>query len=161
MYVTRPMSEMLGNQYFLARKYDLAIETFKKVLIKEPENNKVLCKLVICYTQTGKIQKALEIFTSLLKEDIDIIINRDPIKDDCPCPEIVYELEAQVAENQDSLDFFLVSGMLWLYCDLNKSLQYFKRAQDLAKNDTNLKYIIMKLTSQLEEENVGRVQSSL
>jgi len=45
------MSEMLGNQYFLARTFDKALVQFEEVIKKEPENEKVKKKLIICYCE--------------------------------------------------------------------------------------------------------------
>ena len=52
------MSEMLGNQYFLARTFDKALMQFERVIDKEPENEKVKKKLIICYCEVGKVEKA-------------------------------------------------------------------------------------------------------
>ena len=68
------MSEMLGNQYFLARKYSLAAEQLEKALFNDPGSKGIRRKLVVCYTQTGDIDKALQLFLSLIKEDIDFVI---------------------------------------------------------------------------------------
>ena len=58
----------------------------------DPLNKPVRKKLVICYLQIGEIQKALNIFYNLITEDIDCIINTDPVSDDCPCPDLVKAL---------------------------------------------------------------------
>ncbi|NIV98549.1 tetratricopeptide repeat protein, partial [Candidatus Saccharibacteria bacterium] len=125
------MHEMLGNQLFLVRNYTRAAETLEKALRKKPKDKAIRRKLIVCYTQIGEVKKALQLFMSLANEDIDFIINIDPIEDDCPCPEIVYDMEAQLDQNQNSVDFQLNLGMLWLFCDIHKSIAYFKQAQKL------------------------------
>ena len=79
-------SEMLGNQYFLARNYESAAKNLQYALNIDPLNKAVRKKLVICYSQTGEIQKALNVFYNLIEEDIDYLINTDIVSDDCPCP---------------------------------------------------------------------------
>jgi len=148
-----PMSEMLANQYFLARRYALACEAYEKVLKKHPRNNMVRRKLIICYTQIGEIQKALKIFKSCLDDDIDCIVKIDPIAEDCPCPELVGELETKLMKNLNSVDFHLMLGMLWLYCNIDKSLEYFKKALQLEPENVDIKNIIFKLISyQMKEQ---------
>ena len=145
------MSEMLGNQYFLARKYDLARTELQASLLKEAKNKGIRRKLIICYTQTGEIERAMEIFLSLIKEDVDFIINTDPIDDDCPCPELVFDMEKEIPNNKNSKNFALTLGMLWLYCDLKKSIQYFKDARKLESKDSTIKSILIFLNSRLDQ----------
>lgn len=141
------MYEMLANQYFLARKYARACDAYEKVLAKRPEDKFIRRKLIICYTQIGEIKKAADVFISCLEDDIECIIQIDPIAEDCPCPELVTELEKKLVNNLNSLDFHLMLGMLWLYCDANISLDYFFKAQRLAPENAVVKYIILLITS--------------
>jgi len=78
------MSEMLGNQYFMARNYFAALSELEKVFEKNPTNKSLKRKLIICYTQTNDLEKALILFNELVEEDIEFIIEADAIKDDCP-----------------------------------------------------------------------------
>ena len=118
------MSEMLGNQYFLSRKFCEAINELEETLRKYPTNKSAKKKLIICYVKTGKIFTALELFEEFISEDVDFIINTDPILDDCPCPEIIYEIENTVAY-QDEKEKAVALGILWLYCDLDSSINHF------------------------------------
>lgn len=125
------MSEMLANQYFLTRSYEKSIPLLRQVLEREPENTKCLKKLIICYTQVGDVISAKEIFLTVLRRDPYIIIDTDPAEDDCPCPGIVQQMEHQNAFAQNADVHFLILGMLYLYCDLKKSLMYFKKSLDI------------------------------
>lgn len=154
------MSEMLGNQYFLSRRYALALKELEKALSKDPENKKIQRKLIICYTQVGEVKKAIIHFLALIKKDIRFILDVDPISEDCPCPELVYKSQNKDEVNPESLDYCLIHGMLWLFCDLKKSLTYFKKAQEIDKNNSDIKFVIIKLTSQLEKENELLVRGS-
>ncbi|GJQ61699.1 MAG: hypothetical protein SCALA702_07520 [Melioribacteraceae bacterium] len=135
------MSEMLGNQYFMARKYELAEPVLESCLRKYPDNKSIKKKLIVCYTQTGKIEQALPTFLSLIKDDIEFIINTDPIDDDCPCPELIYDLENSDNSKDELMFEYEKLGILWLYCDVNKSFFYFKKAVSLMPDKTVLKSI--------------------
>ena len=141
------MSEMLGNQFFLARNYAAAAEQLEEALTNDPLNKPMRKKIIICLNEIGEIRKAVEHFISLIKEDADCIINTDPVADDCPCPELVYEAEKFLHNNQESVDFTLRLGMLWLYCDVEESMHYFQKANKLSPHDGDIKAILTLLKS--------------
>ena len=132
------MSEMLGNQYFMVRNYRAAKNEFELALKKNPLQNNLKKKLIVCYTQTGKVKQAINMFNELISENIGIIIDTDPIKDDCPCPELVEQIEKLKDTHTNSLDYHLILGIVWLYCDVNKSLEYFLKAKQLEASDNNI-----------------------
>ena len=84
---------MLGNQYFMARNYIGAASAFQDVLKEDPANTNARKKLIISLTQIGKYTQAIDQFSNFIGDNIDSIINTDPVKDDCPCPELVHNLE--------------------------------------------------------------------
>ena len=143
------MCEMLGNQYFLARKYSLAANELGKALLKNPTNKAIRRKLIICEIQKDNISKALDLFVSLVEEDVSYIIDVDPIMDDCPCSELVYDLEEQFDNNQSSLNHLLKLAMIWLYCDVNKSLYYLNFCLSIDSDNNIVRKIINHLTSYL------------
>jgi pentatricopeptide repeat protein len=147
------MDEMLGNHYFLARNYPRAADLLEKALRSDPKNKGIRRKLIICFAQTGQINKALSVFLSLIKEDIDFVINTDPVDDDCPCPELVFEMENGQVDNYQSLDSTLVLGMLWLYCNFHKSLEYFSQAAKMDTNHKMIKSILALLDVRLQKDN--------
>ncbi len=136
------MSEMLGNQYFLARNFTGAAKELEEALQYDPGNKGIRRKLIICLNEIGEIRRAFSYFISLVKDDADFIINTDPVDDDCPCPELVYEAERHLQNNDSSVDFLLRLGMLWLYCDPRESMRYFRQALSLAPNDGEIKTIL-------------------
>jgi len=146
------MFEMLGNQFFMVRNYARAAEMLERALWKDAKNKAIQRKLIVCYTQIGKVNKALEVFLSLIKEDIDFIINTDPVDDDCPCPELVFEMENKRDQNESSLDFHLILGMLWLYCDLDQSIKYFQKALAIAPHNAQIKSILSILKARKHRE---------
>lgn len=136
------MSEMLGNQYFLGRDYARAAAELNEALKSDSSSKGIRRKLIICFTQIGDIGKALDIFISLIKEDIEFVINTDPISDDCPCPELVFDMEQKLENSKNSIDFNLVLGMLWLYCNVDKSLYYFNRVLQIDSDFSKVKIIL-------------------
>ena len=149
------MDEMLGNHYFLSRNYGRAAELLEKALRDDPKSKPIRRKLIICFAQTGHVDKALTVFISLIKEDIDFVINTDPIDDDCPCPELVFDMEHGNSNLQSSLDSILVLGMLWLYCNLHKSHEYFTKASNVDNTNKMIKSILALLDVGLQKENAS------
>ncbi|MBK8943950.1 MAG: hypothetical protein IPM32_01645 [Ignavibacteriae bacterium] len=145
------MNEMLGNQYFMARNYLGAANAFQTVLKDEPDNINATKKLIISLTQIGKFSKAFELFAEFINKNIDNILSTDPIKDDCPCAELVNNLENKSKYGSESLTIFETLGILWLYCDINNSIDYFEKASALAPNDTKLNSVLMILKKKLRE----------
>ena len=53
------MNEMLGNQFFLTRRFKDATTNFEKALVLNPTNDDVKKKLIICYIQQNELKLAL------------------------------------------------------------------------------------------------------
>jgi tetratricopeptide (TPR) repeat protein len=137
------MSEMLGNRYFLARKFDRAIPELEKAVQDSLEDHKIKKKLIICYVQVGQIERALRIFWELIQKDPFIIINTDPYYDDCHCTTLVVQWENIINYKNDGIRMeYVALGILYLYCDVQKSITYFEQALEIMDNDTQLKKIL-------------------
>ena len=145
------MNEMLGNQYFMARNYLRAANVFQEVLKEDPSNVNARKKLIIAFTQIGKYSQAVELFTNFISKNIDKIIETDPIKDDCPCPELVHNLEHLTTHGSESFTTYETLGILWLYCDINKSIEYFRKALSLKPKDEKVNGILILLNKKLSD----------
>lgn len=143
------MSEMLANHYFQRREYLLAAEHLEEELIQSPLNKKVKKKLIISYTQVGQIEKALSIFVQLIKEDIKFITCTDQFKEDCPCPDLIYEYENNRIFLENDYRHLLTLGILWLYCDIHRSYNYMMEAQEL-KSSSQLTEAINTISKEIE-----------
>ncbi len=141
------MSEMLGNRYFIARQYHKAAEQLEEALNNSAEPLKLKKKLIICYIETGQVEKALRLFSNLLTVDPTIIINTDPYHEDCPCPELVIGWEKTSDEEKMTANELESLAMLYLYCDIEKSLYYFKKALPKTKDKAIISSIIKKISS--------------
>jgi len=147
------MSEMLGNHYFLAKRYSDAYAELEAELRNESANRKSISKkLIICYLQTDQFEKAFEMFHSIVTKNITLITDTDPEKDGCPCPEIINENLPKLKYNND-LEFNLKMGILWLYCDINESLEYFEKATTQNQHSEKTNNIISVLKSHLVKIN--------
>jgi tetratricopeptide (TPR) repeat protein len=146
-------SEMLGNKYFLARNYEGAAANFQYTLKTDPINKSVRKKLIICYTQIGQIQKAFESFYKLVKEDINFIIETDLVADDCPCVELTDKYGNILPYENESYDLKLMLGMLWLYCNAEKSFDFFKRIIVENPGDSRIKEIASLIEGKIKPTN--------
>lgn len=144
---------MLGNKYFLARNYQNAAMNFQDTLKSNPVNKAVRKKIIICYSQVGQIQKAFENFYILVKEDIDFIINTDIVADDCPCPELTAKYDKILPYENESFDLKLMLAMLWLYCDTQKSLDYFNGILAENPTDSRIKEITYLIEKKINPNN--------
>lgn len=138
---------MLGNQYFMTRNYYGAQKELEEVLLKYPDNNLVKKKVIVCYTQTGKVGEAFHYFLELVKENIDLIVKTDPIRDDCPCPELIEKLNSIGNNIADEYNSNLIMGILWLYCDVKKSAQYFNKLKELDSQNLQIDFVLTALNN--------------
>jgi len=121
------MHEMLGNHHFLLRDYVLALAHYEAVLSQGKSSIPVRKRAIVCYIQTRQVDEALPLFADLIAEDIGCIIGRDNEQEGCPCPEIIQEYESRMTGIPSQHDL-IAMGMLWLYCEPHKSLEWFERA---------------------------------
>jgi len=128
------MSEMLANHYFMIRNFNNAIELYERVVEKNGPTKSIQKKMIICYVKTNQIDKAAEEFSKLVENDVGFIINTDLVNDDCPCSELIYELENDFI-NLSSSERELALGIIWLYCDKNKSVEFLKEYLSKKPND--------------------------
>ena len=63
-----------------------------------------------------------------------IIVDTDPYHDDCPCYEIIPEWEESIKRGELPQGYYESLAMLYLYCNKEQSISYFK------KSLTNTKY---------------------
>jgi tetratricopeptide (TPR) repeat protein len=148
------MHEMLGNHHFLLKDYVLALAHYEAVLSEEKASTAVRKRAIVCYIQTHQVDEALPLFADLIAEDIRCIIGHDNEKEGCPCPEIIQEYESRMTGSPSQNDLTAM-GMLWLYCEPNKSLQWFDRA---LQQDPNNPYLSSIFTT-LANANISSAQS--
>lgn len=121
------MSEMLANHYFQNRKFITAASLLEKAL-KNSNDDTLKKKLIICYAQTGRISEAFNLFRSLIQTNIKIILDTNTAEEDCPCHDLIFQMENSFYSIDLDFTSLLQLGMLWLYCDKETSLNYFRSA---------------------------------
>jgi tetratricopeptide (TPR) repeat protein len=147
------MSEMLANQYFLARRFEKAQPLFEELLAHATASFRVKKKLIICYTQTGELEKAENLFLQVLREDPHLIIGTDPQSEDCPCPELTEQLERELKTKPPTVAQCNQLGMLYLCCELATSLHYFRLSLQMKSEQPRIIEIVDILTK-LQEVKV-------
>lgn len=135
----------------MARNYSAAQKEFEEVLSKYPQNRSAKKKLIVCYTQTGKVREAFNYFKEFVEKDIEFIVKTDPIKDDCPCPELIDKLEPKINDVVDSFDYNLIMGIIWLYCDINHSNHYFSKLKELDPGNTDVELVLSSIQNYLQQ----------
>jgi tetratricopeptide (TPR) repeat protein len=128
---------MLGHHHFLLRDYISALSHYEAVISQRNASKSVRKRAIVCYIQTRQVEEALELFASLVAEDIDCIIGHDNEQEGCPCPEIIQEYESRM-DDRPSRNDMTALGMLWLYCEPQRSLQWFDGA---LRNDPGNTYL--------------------
>lgn len=136
------MCEMLANHYFLVHNFPSAKSIYNSIWEKEPNNKVIVKKLIICCIATGEYKKALDLFLPLIRTDIDLILSTDSNSDDCPCPQLINQIEKEEKLFESNIDKLTALGMLWLYCNPSESLNYFRKVSDLAPEDERYSKIL-------------------
>jgi len=136
------MSEMLGNQYFLARNFANALIQFEKILTQEPHNNSVQKKLIICYCEVGNVKAGLELFERVIQSNIELIAETDIVGEDCPCPELVDRMKWYEEVASNSFDYHCILGILNLYCNTSDSISYFEKAAQMEPENKQIARIL-------------------
>lgn len=133
----------------MIRNYEKAIHTYESVVSRNGTTKSIRKKMIICYIRTSKIEKALAEFCKLVEEDIMFLTNTDLKAEDCPCAEIISEIENDEIHYEET-EKHLAMGILWIYCDLKISLQYFDDYMMKNQNNSELNnaYQIIKAYSQ-------------
>lgn len=147
------MSEMLGNHYFQVRNFMLAEHTYEKLSPNQLSDFKILKKLIICYTQTYKLDKALKTFNLLIEKDINTNIYSNLRDEDCPCDDLIFKIESgEVKYSTDELKYTALA-ILWMYCNHKTALNYFQLALDENPRNKNLNKVIRSIRN-LSKQNI-------
>lgn len=131
------MSEMLANHYFQNRKFITAAPLLEKAL-KNSNDDCLKKKLIICYAETGRISEAFNLFRSLIRTNIKIILDTNTADEDCPCQDLIFQMENSFYSNDLDFTNLLQLGMLWLFCDKETSLNYFRKALNVQPDNNEI-----------------------
>ena len=144
---------MLGNHYFQLRHFELAKRTYEKLSGNQLSDLSVIKKLIICYTQTHNLDKALKLLFILIKKDINTILNSNRKEDDCPCNDLIFKIENGEIQYPSDQETYVSLGILWLYCNHTTAINYFQMALNLNQENKNLTKVISFLKN-LSKQNI-------
>jgi hypothetical protein len=142
------MSEMLGNHHLLVRNFKEAQIEFEEALLDDPQNDFIKKRLIICYTLTAKLEKALDLFLTLLLHHGKIFDCHDPFLEKNLCQEIILEYENYWKNLLDVEEYNLGLGILWFFCNTDVSIQCFRKADRLDFTDDKIKRILHMINAQ-------------
>ncbi len=124
------MSEMLANNYFIVRNYAKAKEIFLQLPDELRDECRVMKKLILCEIFLSEPYKALQYLLTILRRDPGIIVKTDIDTEDCPCRDLIIELEERTGYNNGDESNILSLAMLWLYCNLERAVEYIDLIED-------------------------------
>ena len=136
------MSEMLGNYFFLNQNYQSACSELENALKDDPSNNAIQRKLILCYIKLGYFVDGYSLFYKLINSDIDSIVHCYFRENPCPCLEIIKEFNDLHFDFVSEKYYFISLGILWLYCDIDRSIFFFNKAKYDTETDNKLEHVI-------------------
>lgn len=145
------MSEMLGNYYFLSQNYQSACIELENALKDDPSNNSIQRKLILCYIKLGYFTDGYSLFQEVLKTNIDSIVHCYYRENPCPCLEIIKEFNDLHFDFVSEKYYYLTLGILWLYCDIDRSIFFFNKAKFDNEKDDKLEEIINRISKYAEK----------
>jgi len=119
---------MLGHHYFMLRDFSTALSHYQEVLKGGGASTEVRKRALICYVQSGRIAQAIPLFEGLITEDLECIVKHNVDRYGCPCPEIIDQYECSRVTTDVAQGDRIALGMLWLFCDVRRSHQWFAEA---------------------------------
>ncbi|MCG8607594.1 hypothetical protein MJD09_21745 [bacterium] len=141
------MERMLGNQYFMARRFEDAIPCFENALRKTPSDPGIMKHLIGCYVMTGNIEGALHNLGDLLARGIAKGIDPLPDAEEDAFRQMLAEWYRKPPRTQSRFEYLLSIAILTLLCEPELAPAYFKEAQKLAPKHELLREISEKVTS--------------
>lgn len=147
------MSEMLANQYFLTRKYNLAAKELEQSISSADNNKLIIKKLIICYTQINKPVEALDLFYKLINSDIGYIMKTDYNYEDCPFFELIDRIKSDYVRYEDEFTKSYILGILYLYCNIKESINYFENAKIIEPSNKIISNVIEILNRKIKNYN--------
>lgn len=122
---------MLGNQYFMARKFEQAIPHFETTLEQYPDDLRILRKLVICYVASESLKRALDKMELFLKSAPKDYFETEQRDENCPCPEIIDRWSVNPPKALSRYEYLIAMGILDLFCGHKRSRSYFHQARKI------------------------------
>ncbi|GAB4367651.1 MAG: hypothetical protein Kow0042_08400 [Calditrichia bacterium] len=144
---------MLGNHYFMVRKFYSACSEYEEVLKAHPSNYAVMKRLIICYLKLGNYRKGFKLYYSLILKKPELLFTDTTDQEICPCQEIINDLQASAPAHLNEKEYYLTLAMLWSFRDVKESLNYFRQVQEMGYNIGKIENLIQRLESLIQQVN--------
>ena len=151
------MSEMLGNHQFMIHNFKAAARMFEAAIQNTAQTKPLRKKLIVCYTQMGEIEKVFELLIPFLDEDLDFLITVNPMEVECPCPELIHDIEHSLHSQQDLQTNYVKLGIYWLYLDIGQSVKYLELARNQSHFKAEIEVILTHLYERIKAEKFNLV----
>ena len=148
--------ERMAYNAVLVGQYEVAIELYKQVLAKEPNNNYSKFALATVYQKIGQFKQAKTIYYQMLKsnpDNQDDIVNNllDILIEDSP-QDATYLLSRLALQNPDSADVMAYAGMAYNKVkNYDRSVYFFEKAIILDQNNVSYKYNLAVVFDRMEK----------
>ncbi len=142
------MDRMLGNQYFLARKFKEAIPHFEKVLVKSPGDSAVFKNLIFCLVVTEELDKAVAQMIMALHHSPEFLVELSAATDTNPYQEVFLERFTKPPATLSGGNYALAMGILSLYCHAELAVSYFHEAKKHSRNKKAIEEILRILSNE-------------
>lgn len=137
--------EQLAYNSVLIGQYEVAIELYKQVLKKEPDNNYAKFALATVYQKIGQFRQAKSIYYQMLKSGVDnqdeVIGNLlDILIEDSP-QDATYLLSRLAVQNPDSANIFAYAAIAYSKVkNYDQAISMMKKAVILDGENVEYKY---------------------
>lgn len=141
------MDRMLGNQYFMAGKFEEAIPCFEATLARHPEDTRVRRQLIVCNVFSAHLDTALENLKTLLEElgSQSQSWLRDP--ENKIDVEIFFDWLRNTSAKRDSQEYLLSTAILMLFVKPGIAWAYFLNAKEVVPDKSSIIDEILNLIS--------------
>lgn len=123
------MTEMLANRYLRIHRFADALPYLEIARQRRPEDMQVSKKLVLCYAQTGHLDAALNLMTTLMEQHPEAVVHTDDESEGIPSHHAV-EITRRRASVLPPGVFHATLGLELLYHDESEALKALDRAAD-------------------------------
>ena len=142
----------MANHYFLNHRFNEAAQIYSEILERNNRNDKVKVKLIPCLLKEGKVDYAFALFYELLNHN-PLLFPCDNNTEDCPCREVLNEIENDKTTKLSIKDFYLSLAMLYTYCDSFKAKRYFDLIKSLSPENKKYRKTHQLISKLIQNQN--------
>lgn len=141
------MDRMLGNQFYLARKFSQAIPYLERVHKKYPKDVQTAEKLILCCVFTSQLERATSFFLNLLKHSALDAGGKESVQNHAKEKELFADWTMNLPGLLSAKERIFALGMIATFFDINLASCYFRKARELDPKDVQVHQILENLKS--------------